>query len=199
MCYQTKITKSKEEMEKHFQARATGMDDFVPSEVFKAFDYPKTPVITREDQDTIQPASWGLVPHWSGSDWNRNYTLNARLETLSEKPAFRDAEEQRCLVIVNGFYEWQHVNNSKIKYEIGFEDRLFVLAGLYQETEQGLTYTVVTTEAKGIMVEIHKTKLRMPFAMKEFQRMQDWLEGGLPAPEYDFNTYPDLYRQNTLF
>ena len=186
-------------MEKRFQARTTGLDDFVPSEVFKAFDFPKTPVIINAEPEVIQPASWGLVPHWAGEDWNRNYTLNARLETLEEKPAFRDAEEQRCLVIVNGFYEWQHVNNSKIKYEIGFDDQLFALAGLYQETENGLTYTVVTTAARGIMQEIHNTKLRMPFALNESGRMHDWLEGRLPEPEYDFTTRPGLYRQNTLF
>ena len=199
MCYQTKITKKKEELERSFQARATGMDDFVPGEVFKAFEYPRTPVITKDDPELIQLFNWGLVPNWAGTDWNRNYTLNARIETLDEKRSFKEITSNRCLVIINGFYEWQHVNGQKIKYEIGFNDRLFVLGGLYDHSDAGSTYTVVTTEAQGVMREIHNTKLRMPFAMKNKDSMQAWLEGKSPSPDFDFTTSPDLFRQARLF
>ena len=199
MCYQTKITKQKQELERSFQAKITGMDDFVPGEVFKAFDYPKTPVITKDDPDLIQGYRWGLVPNWAGIDWNRTYTLNARIETLDQKKSFKGALENRCLVIVNGFYEWQHIEKNKIKYEIGFSDRLFALAGLYDHSDMGSTYTIVTTEAQGIMREIHNTKLRMPFALKDRDSMDLWLSGDFPVPAYDFTTVPDLYRQTSLF
>lgn len=199
MCYQTKITKKKEELERSFQARAMGMDDFEPGEVFKAFDYPRTPVITKDDPELIQLFQWGLVPNWAGSDWNRNYTLNARIETLDEKRSFSGITGNRCLILINGFYEWQHINGNKIKYEIGFNDELFVLGGLYDHSDGSNTYTVVTTEAKGIMREIHNTKLRMPFSMKSKQSMEAWLAGDFPSPDYDFTTVPELYRQARLF
>lgn len=199
MCYQTKITKQKQELERSFQAKITGMDDYVPSPVFKAFDFPKTPVITKDDPELIQLYQWGLVPNWAGSEWNRNYTLNARIETLDQKRSFKNVIENRCLVIVNGFYEWQHIDKNKIKYEIGFSDELFALGGLYDHSEAGSTYTIVTTQAQGVMCEIHNTKLRMPFSMKGKENMEAWLSGYFPDPDYDFTTIPELYQQTRLF
>ena len=199
MCYQTKITKKKEEMERHFDAKITGLDEFDPSEVIKAFDFPKTPVITDEDTRLIQLYQWGLIPFWADATWNRNYTLNARIETLDVKPSFKNIVNNRCLILVNGFYEWQHVGGSKIKYEIGFNNELFALAGLYDHWADTRTYTVVTTEAMGVMREIHNTKLRMPFALYDQDEMQAWLEGKEVLPRYDFTTNPGLYQQHTLF
>jgi putative SOS response-associated peptidase YedK len=199
MCYQTKITKKKEEMQRHFNARITGLDAFDPSEVIKAFDHPKTPVITDEDPQLIQLYQWGLIPFWADLSWNRNYTLNARIETLDQKPSFKNIVSNRCLIIVNGFYEWQQVGTSKIKYEIGFNNELFALAGLYDHCADTKTYTVVTTEAQGVMKEIHNTKLRMPFALYDESEMNAWLKGDPVKARYDFTTNPGLFQQQTLF
>jgi putative SOS response-associated peptidase YedK len=125
--------------------------------------------------------------------------LNARIETLDQKSSFKNITDNRCLVIVNGFYEWQHVEKTKIKYEIGFHDELFVLGGLYDHSNLGSTYTIVTTEAQGIMREIHNTKLRMPFAMNSKEKMEAWLSGEFPDPDYKFTTTPELYQQTRLF
>ena len=141
MCYQTKITKKKEELKRHFDAKITGLDQFDPSEVIKAFDFPKTPVITDQEEHEIQLYQWGLIPYWADASWNRNYTLNARIETLEEKPSFKNIVNNRCLILVNGFYEWQHVGKTKIKYEIGFDNELFALAGLYDHWADTKTYT----------------------------------------------------------
>ena len=199
MCYQTKITKKKEKLEEHFNAKLLDLDDFIPKTNFKAFDFPKTPVITNEKPEQIQLYQWGLIPNWADMDWNRNYTLNARIETLDQKDSFKDIANNRCLIIVNGFYEWQHINNSKIKYEIGFQDSLFALAGLYDQNENIKTYTIVTTKAKGIMSKIHNTKLRMPFALQSKNEMDSWLNGNPVQPNYNFTTTPELYQQQTLF
>lgn len=199
MCYQTKITKKKEEMQRQFDAKITGLDEFDPSEVIKAFDFPKTPVITDEDPHAIQLYQWGLIPYWSNATWNRNYTLNARIETLDEKPSFKNITNNRCLIIVNGFYEWQHVAGSKIKYEIGFNNELFALAGLYDHWADTKTYTVVTTEAQGVMKVIHNTKLRMPVALYSQEEMSAWLKGEQVIPRFDFTTNPGLYEQTSLF
>lgn len=199
MCYHIKISRKKEELERSFQARATGMDDFVPGELFKGFDFPRTPVITKDDPELIQLYRWGLVPHWAGSDWNRNYTLNARVETLEQKRSFSGITGNRCLVLLDGFYEWQQVNGKKIKYEIGFGDELFALGGLYDHADQGSTYAIVTTEAQGIMREIHNTKLRMPYALRTRESMDAWLAGELPSVDHDFSTRPELFQQTSLF
>ncbi len=199
MCYQTKITKKKEELKRQFDAKITGLDQFDPSEVIKAFDFPKTPVITDQDEHEIQLYQWGLIPYWADASWNRNYTLNARIETLEEKPSFKNIVNNRCLILVNGFYEWQHIGGTKIKYEIGFDNELFALAGLYDHWADTKTYTVVTTEAQGVMKEIHNTKLRMPFALNNQDEMRAWLYGKKVLPRYDFTTNPGLYQQHTLF
>ena len=199
MCYQTKITKKKEEMQRHFDAKITGLDQFDPSEVIKAFDFPKTPVITDQDEHEIQLYQWGLIPYWADETWNRNYTLNARIESLEEKPSFKNIVNNRCLILVNGFYEWQHVGSTKIKYEIGFDNELFALAGLYDHWADTKTYTVVTTQAQGVMKEIHNTKLRMPFALYNQDEMRAWLHGEKVLPRADFSTKPGLYQQQTLF
>ncbi len=199
MCYQTKITKKREKLEEHFNAKLNDLEDFMPNDIFKAFDFPKTPIITNEEPELIQLYQWGLIPNWAGTNWNRNYTLNARIETLDDKKSFQDIVNNRCLIIVNGFYEWQHINNSKIKYEIGFKDELFALAGLYNQNEETKTYTIITTEAKGIMRKIHNTKLRMPFALQNKNDMNAWLNGDIVLPNYNFTTNPELYEQHTLF
>ena len=199
MCYLPKITKKKEELQRHFDAKITGLDQFDPSEVIKAFDFPKTPVITDQNEHEIQLYQWGLIPYWADASWNRNYTLNARIETLDKKPSFKNIVNNRCLILVNGFYEWQHVRSSKIKYEIGFDNELFALAGLYDHWADTKTYTVVTTEAQGVMKEIHNTKLRMPFALYSQDEMSAWLHGESVKPRIDFTTNPGLYQQHTLF
>lgn len=186
-------------MQRQFDAKITGLDEFDPSEVIKAFDFPKTPVITDEDPHAIQLYQWGLIPYWSNATWNRNYTLNARIETLDEKPSFKNITNNRCLIIVNGFYEWQHVAGSKIKYEIGFNNELFALAGLYDHWADTKTYTVVTTEAQGVMKVIHNTKLRMPVALYSQEEMSAWLKGEQVIPRFDFTTNPGLYEQTSLF
>jgi putative SOS response-associated peptidase YedK len=175
------------------------MDDFEPGELFKGFDYPRTPVITKDDPELIQLYQWGLIPHWAGPDWNRNYTLNARVETLDQKRSFSDITGNRCLVILDGFYEWQHVERKKIKYEIGYQGDLFALGGLYDHNDSGSTYTIVTTEAQGIMREVHNTQLRMPYALKDRERMDAWLAGDFPPIDLDFTTRPGLFQQTQLF
>ncbi len=96
-------------------------------------------------------------------------TFNARSETVSSKPAFRECfSSRRCLVPVRGFFEWQHVGGRKIPWYITLRDEeIFSLAGIWDSwTMQGgmtlETFSVVTTRANELMEEIHNTKKRMP-------------------------------------
>ena len=98
MCYQTKITKKKEKLEEHFNAKLIDLEDYIPNDIFKAFEFPKTPIITNKESKLIRMYQWGLIPHWADMNWNRNYTLNARIETLDKK---RSSQESKIIFIIN--------------------------------------------------------------------------------------------------
>lgn len=195
MCFHTKQNKTIQEVEKKFNAQLEKGAVLHPNNHINGFEYPKTPIITNADPNCIQMFNWGLVPDWATDAWKRNFTLNARIETLSEKPAFKQYTQNRCIVLVNGFYEWQHQGKEKIKFEIGFNNQLFALAGIYANN----TYTIITTEAKGVMREIHNTKLRMPFSLKTASHIKSWLNNEEVAPAYNFTTTQLGFTQPTLF
>ena len=195
MCFHTKLTKKPRAIEHHLQAKFEMPELFSPEEHINAFTFPQTPVISNLEPDKIKMMNWGLVPEWATVDWNRTFTLNAKWETIEDKPAFRDSIGNRCLVVVNGFYEWQQNGKAKIKYEIGFDDEIFALAGIFNRN----TYSVVTTEAQGIMREIHNTKLRMPIALKTRDEMENWLEKREIQPRFDFTTKSEDPIQTSLF
>ena len=85
-------------------------------------------------QRECKELKWGLVPSWAKDVSIGNKLINARGETVAEKPAFRKAfNHQRCLVLADGFYEWKREGNTKQPYYIRFKDhRLFAFAGLWE-------------------------------------------------------------------
>jgi putative SOS response-associated peptidase YedK len=186
-------------IESRFKATFVQPDLFTPTQVFNGFNFPKTPVITANSKEDIQMVNWGLIPYWSKDITIQKFTLNARVETLTEKPAFKNIVGNRCIVLADGFYEWQHLGKEKYRFEIGYHDTLFAFAGLFDENDGKLTYTIVTTEALGIMREIHNTKLRMPYTLVTDEAISDWMAGNYPSPFYDFTTKPELGNQLTLF
>lgn len=195
MCFHTKLTQKPRAIEHHLQSKFEMPELFSPEETINAFTFPKTPVISNLEPQKIQMMNWGLVPEWASEDWNRTFTLNAKWESMEQKPAFRDSIRNRCLVIVNGFYEWQQRGKAKIKYEIGFDEEIFALAGIFNRK----TYSVVTTEAQGIMREIHNSKLRMPIALKTRDEMENWLEDREIQPRFDFTIKSEDPIQTSLF
>lgn len=185
MCYQTKITKQKQEIAERFNAEVTDLNDYEPMEFCNAFDYPKTPIITNKSPNKIQLFNWGLIPSWAEDDAIKNYTLNARIETLAEKKSFKDVIQNRCLIVADGFYEWQWRNKSgskKEKYLITLPNQeLFAFAGIYTQwvafnNENIYSYSIITTQANELMREIHNTKQRMPIILKK-EDEQNWLKG----------------------
>ena len=189
MCFHTKQSKDAQTLEKRFKATFKETELFQSNVIYNGFAFPKTPVITNINSDLIQQFNWGLFPSWANDGFNKSYTLNAKLETLQEKPSFKNILNNRCLIIVDGFYEWQHIGKSKHKFEIGFDQQLFTLAGLYEQRNDYHSYTIITTEAQGIMREIHNSKLRMPIAFKEDEQMYKWLNKGEIDNSYDFTTH----------
>lgn len=159
------------------------------------FDFPLLPVITTEKPNSLQNYRWGLIPPWvkDANEANeiRLHTLNARSETMYDKPAFKNAiHSKRCLVPLTGFFEWQHPNSkTKIPYFIGLEQQeIFSVAGIYESwvnpTDNELVngFSLLTTAANELMATIHNTKKRMPVILLKSQE-ELWLNPKLKKEE----------------
>lgn len=123
-------------------------------------------IINNRRQKQLVKCHWGFVPSWS-KDFSVGYSMiNARSETVAEKPSFKSAfRKQRCLVIANGFYEWQRDRQRKVPVYIRMKSgRPFAFGGLYSvwtspEGQNICTCTVLTTESNDLLSPIHD---RMP-------------------------------------
>lgn len=186
MCFYTKQSKSAKELKQRFNARFDDELRYEPQDYINGFAHPYMPVITNKDTSVIQLFNWGLLPSWAKDRTIQNNTLNARMETIQEKPSFRSYVSKRCLVLANGFYEWQWLDEkgkNKQKYELSVgDDELFSFGGLWNEwvdKETGEvipTFTILTTEANEQMARIHNSKKRMPLILTAETEME-WLNG----------------------
>lgn len=192
MCYNYNLKVAKVELEQRYEAEF--IEETEPYFDIKAngFTHLQMPIITNKEPNKIQLFNWGLIPFFAKDETTAKQLskmcLNAMIETIDEKPSFRDsAKHKRCLIPFTTFYEWQwsdltKKNCLKQKYEIGLSNELFSFAGLWSEwtnKENGEiveTYTIITTEANPLMAKIHNTKKRMPFILKPEQE-KDWLNG----------------------
>jgi len=186
MCYRTKLNSELSKIEKSFNARFVDSDKYKPQLEINGFSFKLNPVILDEDRGHITMANWGLIPFWAKDDKIKKMTLNARIETADQKPAYRGVVKNRCLILADGYYEWQWLDpkgKEKQKYLIMPKDQeVFGFAGFYSdwtnpETNEKITsYTIATTEANELMSEIHNNKKRMPIIIKEKDR-NEWLNG----------------------
>jgi len=129
---------------------------------------------------------WGLIPFWAQDPAIGARMINARAETAAEKPAFRHAfRRRRCLVIADGFYEWQKLDGTKQPHFIRLRDpKPFAFAGLWERWEGPdasviESVTLLTTEPNALLGEIHN---RMPVILhpKDYGL---WLDPGIQQPE----------------
>jgi putative SOS response-associated peptidase YedK len=126
-------------------------------------------------------AKWGLVPHWSKEPKTRYSTINARIESVAEKPVYRTPfKRQRCLIPADGFYEWKIVDGNKIPHHIRMRDsEVFALAGLWDrwvgEGEVLDSCSIIVMTANDVMKSLHE---RMPaiIAPAHYDR---WLDPGV--------------------
>lgn len=144
------------------------------------------PVVVKHENVEMAMMEWGLVPHWVKDLKEAHRLINARAETLAEKPIFRGLlKNKRCLVPASGFYEWKKEGGYKQPYYIHLKDApLFAFAGLYDiwhdaDGQAYPTYTIITTDANDLMVPIHN---RMPVILKPEDESR-WLNGEPPAPD----------------
>lgn len=126
---------------------------------------------------------WGLVPFWAKDPAIGNRMINARAETVAEKPSFRTAyRKRRCLILADGFYEWRKEGDGKTPYFISLANgQPFAFAGLWEmwqskETDETLqTTTIVTTAANDFLSQVHH---RMPIVL-EPENSTRWLDGDM--------------------
>ena len=190
MCFHFKQSK----IQKDFKAK--GLKGNPVNGVYNGFSHPNVNVVTEESSKYLQHFKWGLIPSWAKDDDIKKYTLNARYETIKTKPSFKNAK--RCLIFADGFYEWKWLDKQgkkKQKYLIELPNsELFSFAGLYDQWVDKRTgeiinsCSIITTEAKGIMREIHNSKMRMPLVIENNQ-MDDWLENRETNLFYNFKTF----------
>ena len=207
MCYTIEINFTREEVEKRFGSKLKNKDEFVKGRKISAFSLPKIPVISSENPELIDLMTWGLIPSWTRNEEDaksiRLKTFNAKAETLGVKPSFRiSLRKKRCMVLVNGFYEWQHIGKKKIPYFIALKDQaVFALAGLYDDWtnentgEYFRTFTVITTPANPMMEVIHNTKKRMP-AILPPKAERDWLD--LKVDPSELNSFLKPYDEKLM-
>ena len=140
-------------------------------------------VVPNTGENKLDFFTWGLVPFWAKDPAIGNRMINARSETLSEKPSFKNAfKRRRCLILADGFFEWQKIpgEKSKIPTYIHMKDnKPFVFAGLWEEWNspdgsQILSTTIITTSPNELVAPIHN---RMPVILPE-SAYEQWLTPG---------------------
>ncbi|WP_299237317.1 SOS response-associated peptidase [Natronomonas sp.] len=207
MCGRYSLFTPRGDLEARFDAAFEG---FEPR--YNAAPGQSLPVVTDADPDRARWLEWGLVPRWADSASDSH--INARAETVADKPAFAEAyERRRCLVPADGFYEWVDDGGGTQPYRVAYDDdRPFAMAGLWErwtpETRQaGLgdfgdgaseptdggpieTFTVITTEPNEVVEPLHH---RMAVILGP-EEEDEWLAGGDvpldPAPPSGLRSYP---------
>jgi putative SOS response-associated peptidase YedK len=155
-------------------------------------------VITADAPDLIRVMNFGLVPFWAKDKKVGFSMINARSESLLEKTAFKPLllQNKRCLVLADGFYEWEKVGKEKLPYRFVLPDReVFAFAGLWSrwkdpETKEPYeSFTIITTAPNDLVKPIHD---RMPVILsKDDERA--WLSSDIPADQLLtlLDAYPD--------
>lgn len=207
MCYYVDSKLTKKEIREVFNVQIA-FKDFEGEKMMSGFrkkgEYDKKlPIILNSDPEKAVLGDWGIIPDWSASRAFQRSTLNARLEELEEKKSFKNSIGKRCLVPVNGFYEWKSFDKNgnpdpegKIKQlhylQLDNGGKPFALAGIYNiwtDRSYGqdlLTFSIVTTASNTLMTDIHNSKKRMPVVLKE-DEYENWLE----EPDYSLFTFPN--------
>ena len=183
----------------------------VPGQLAPRFNIAPTqdvPTVANSGRNTIEFFRWGLVPHWAKDPKIGSRMINARSETLAEKPSFRTAyRRRRCLILADGFYEWRKdMREGKVvktpMYIRMRSGEPFAFAGLWEtwrspEDDTWLTCTIITTTPNSLLEDIHN---RMPVILKPDtyeqwldpaeqnpSRLQEWLK---PYPASQMTAYP---------
>ncbi|UOQ54356.1 SOS response-associated peptidase [Hymenobacter cellulosivorans] len=163
------------------------------SPTYNAAPSQQLPIITNSEPGRIQLVQWGLLPGWVKDVKAAPKPINARAETLAEKPSFRQLlQRRRCLVLADSFYEWQQTTPAKkgpkTPHRILLRnEQPFAFAGLWDEWvdrssgEVVPTFTIITTEPNELMASLHN---RMPVILPDRRAELAWLDDGSSVTEH---------------
>jgi len=162
----------------------------VPGELHPRYNIaPSQPVavVPNDGKNQLDFYVWGLIPFWAKDPSIGNRMINARAETLAEKPSFKNAfKRRRCLVLADGFYEWRQEGKGRNKTPMYIQlesKEPFAFAGLWEnwnspDGSQILSCTIITTQPNALVEKIHN---RMPVVLPA-DRYSTWLEPGEQNP-----------------
>lgn len=141
-------------------------------------------VLAENGKRKLEMLHWGLIPSWAKDPEVGNRMINARAETVAEKPSYRKAfQERRCLILADGFYEWQKTDNGKQPFYIRMEDESpFAFAGLWESWRNGReirSCTIITTDPNELAAPIHN---RMPVILHS-EDYEMWLDSDFDERE----------------
>lgn len=202
MCYYTEQKETLKKVATRFKAEADNPELFLQSDYIVGFEFRNLPIIRNNSPGIISTNyNWGLIPKDRDLDFRRN-TLNARIETLEQKPSFYASINNRCLVIATAYFDW-HWNDpkgkNKTKYRINSsDDELFAFAGLFanwtdKSGHECNTFTIVTTAANEQMRYIHNRKAaendqRMPVMLRTGDE-KEWLDISNDVADFAYPNY----------
>ncbi len=185
MCGRSSLTKTEKELEERFNATfySDALVNYNPLPNFNVAPSHYHPVITQQDSQLYQYFRWGLIPPWA-KDPNIGYKMiNARIETVLEKSSFKHpVKQQRCIIPIDGFYEWKKEGKTKTPFRIiPTNVEVVFLAGIYStwvnpDGKSVHTYSILTQEANTAINHIHD---RMP-AMLLPEQEEHWIDPAIP-------------------
>jgi putative SOS response-associated peptidase YedK len=176
MCGRYTVSKASEVLREHLGVEVS---EEVTVPVYNASPGQHLPAILDVAPQKIQSILWGIHPKWAPQE--SRLLINARAETVHQRPTFRNAfRKRRCLVIADGFYEWQATERGKQPFRITLKTgELFAFAGIWEEMEGEPAYVILTTPANRVTHPIHS---RMPVIL-ERQEYAPWLNDALPLED----------------
>ena len=133
------------------------------------------PVVFEENNKRIlKNMRWGLIPSWAKDNSFASKLINARSETIADKPSFKNLiTTNRCVVLANGYYEWVNVDNKKHPYFIYSEENTMIsMAGLWTEWKDVISFTIITKESDLSISHLHH---RMPLILQE-EKIDSYLD-----------------------
>lgn len=184
MCGRASLTKNEKELEERFGSTfyTEDIERYNPVPNYNLAPSQYLPVISNEDGGHFNIFKWGLIPFWSKDAKIAYKLINARAETLDTSQAFKNAfKKRRCLIPLDGFYEWDKISGSKKPFRITLkDDKIFSVAGIWDEwkdekNEKMSTFSIITVEANGLVGQIHN---RMP-AILSIEEERLWLSEDL--------------------
>jgi putative SOS response-associated peptidase YedK len=186
MCYHLSIHSSKQKIANQFQLTFSPEKKEKIRYHINAFDFPEVDLVLQDKPEQLSSAYWGLIPSFAKTEAEaaqlKANTINAKGETLFVRASFKESIlSRKCVVFVDGFFEWQKEGKRKLPHYIFSNDKQpLALAGISNtwrnpETSEIInTFSIITKEANALMAQIHNTKQRMP-AILEHDQINNWL------------------------